>query len=205
MTEPLLSARGISMTFPGVKALDGVDFDVYPGDVHALIGENGAGKSTLVRILAGEIGDYDGEVRVGGEVRRFRGPREAIAAGIAEIPQELQLVSSLSAAENVFLGREPRNSVGLLDHQEMSRRCREELEAIGEGRIPPQRRIERLGSAQQPDEERDYRNRQHGGNKEGSDAIGKPLNGSTAALRDAHHLHNLRQHGLAAHALRADQ
>src|SRR5689334_12744120 len=148
MTEPLLSARGISMTFPGVKALDGVDFDVYPGEVHALIGENGAGKSTLVRILAGEIGDYDGEVRVGGEVRRFRGPREAIAAGIAEIPQELQLVSSLSAAENVFLGREPRNSVGLLDHQEMSRRCREELEAIGEGRIPPQRRIERLESAQ---------------------------------------------------------
>ncbi|HEX4440383.1 MAG TPA: sugar ABC transporter ATP-binding protein, partial [Thermoanaerobaculia bacterium] len=148
MTEPLLSARSISMTFPGVKALDGVDFDVYPGEVHALIGENGAGKSTLVRILAGEIGDYDGEVRVGGEIRRFREPREAIAAGIAEIPQELQLVSSLSAAENVFLGREPLNAVGLLDRQEMSRRCREELEAIGESRIPPQRRIERLEAAQ---------------------------------------------------------
>jgi ABC-type sugar transport system ATPase subunit/ribose/xylose/arabinose/galactoside ABC-type transport system permease subunit len=148
MTEPLLEARSVSMSFPGVKALDGVDFDVYPGEVHALIGENGAGKSTLVRILAGEISDYEGEVRIGGELRRFRGPREAIAAGIAEIPQELQLVSSLSAAENVFLGREPRTPLGLLDRGEMQRRCREELEAVGETRIPPQRRVERLEAAQ---------------------------------------------------------
>src|SRR5262249_62010995 len=77
-----------------------------------------------------------------------RDPREAIAAGIAEIPQELQLVSSLSAAENVFLGREPRTRSGLLDRQAMLKRCREELEAIGETRIPPQRRIERLETAQ---------------------------------------------------------
>jgi ABC-type sugar transport system ATPase subunit/ribose/xylose/arabinose/galactoside ABC-type transport system permease subunit len=148
MTAPLLSARSISMSFPGVRALDSVDFDVYPGEVHALIGENGAGKSTLVRILAGEIADYEGEVAVGGEVRRFRGPREALAAGIAEIPQELQLVSSLSAAENVFLGREPHARFGLLDRAEMLRRCREELEAIGETRIPPQRPVERLEAGQ---------------------------------------------------------
>ena len=145
---PLLSARSISMSFPGVRALDDVDFDVYPGEVHALIGENGAGKSTLVRILAGEIGDYDGEVLVGGERRRFRGPRDAIAAGIAEIPQELQLVSSLSAAENVFLGREPRGALGLIDRKTMLRRCREELEAVGETRVPPRRRIERLEAGQ---------------------------------------------------------
>ncbi|HKD18446.1 MAG TPA: ATP-binding cassette domain-containing protein, partial [Thermoanaerobaculia bacterium] len=89
------------MEFPGVRALDGVDFDVLPGEVHALIGENGAGKSTLVRILAGEIANYGGEVRVGGAPRRFADPREAIAGGIAVIPQELQLVEPLSAAENI--------------------------------------------------------------------------------------------------------
>ncbi len=104
----LVEARGVSMEFPGVRALDGVDFDVKPGEVHALIGENGAGKSTLIKILSGEISGYGGEVRVDGAPRRMESPREAIEAGIAVIPQELQLVSSLSVAENIFLGREPR-------------------------------------------------------------------------------------------------
>ncbi len=101
----LVEARGVSMAFPGVRALDGVDFDVRPGEVHALIGENGAGKSTLIKILSGELGGYGGEVRVDGIARRMESPREAIEAGIAVIPQELQLVSSLSVAENIFLGR----------------------------------------------------------------------------------------------------
>jgi ABC-type sugar transport system ATPase subunit len=67
----LVEARGISMEFPGVRALDGVDFDVRPGEVHALIGENGAGKSTLIRILSGEIAGYGGEVRIDGAARRM--------------------------------------------------------------------------------------------------------------------------------------
>src|SRR6185312_12038726 len=79
MTTPLVEGRGVSMEFPGVRALDGVDFDVLPGEVHALIGENGAGKSTLIRILSGEIAGYDGEVRIDGTPRRMDGPREAIA------------------------------------------------------------------------------------------------------------------------------
>jgi ribose transport system ATP-binding protein len=102
---PLVEARGVTMDFPGVRALDGVDFDVRPGEVHALIGENGAGKSTLIKILSGEIAGYEGEVRIDGARRRLERPREAIEAGIAVIPQELQLVSSLSVAENIFLGR----------------------------------------------------------------------------------------------------
>jgi ribose transport system ATP-binding protein len=115
------------MEFPGVRALDGVDFDVRPGEVHALIGENGAGKSTLIKILSGEITGYGGEVRIDGAPRRMQRPRDAIDAGIAVIPQELQLVSSLSVAENIFLGR-PRS---LLSGAGAS------LERLGETHVAP--------------------------------------------------------------------
>ena len=137
---PLVEARGISMEFPGVRALDGVDFDVFPREVHALIGENGAGKSTLVRILTGEIaaGDYEGEVRLDG----------AIEGGIAVIPQELQLVSTLSAAENIFLGREPLTALGLIDASEQRRRCAAELAAVGQTHVPPSETIEHLEAGQ---------------------------------------------------------
>ena len=146
----LLEARGISMSFPGVRALDGVDFDVVAGEVHALIGENGAGKSTLVHILTGEIAAdaYEGEVRLDGAIRRLATPREAIEGGIAVIPQELQLVSTLSAAENIFLGREPRTPLGLIDVGELHRRCAAELEAVGETRARPAQTIERLEPGQ---------------------------------------------------------
>src|SRR4029434_6099015 len=94
---PLLEARGVSMRFPGVVALDGVDFDVRPGEVHALIGAHGAGKSTLVKVLTGEVAGFEGEVRVDGTPRRFAAPREAIAACIAVTPQALQLASLLTS------------------------------------------------------------------------------------------------------------
>ncbi len=147
---PLLEARGISMAFPGVRALDGVDFDVVAGEVHALIGENGAGKSTLVRILTGEIAAdaYEGEVRLDGAVQRLATPREAIEGGIAAIPQELQLVSTLSAAENIYLGREPRTALGLVDVGQLNRRAAAELEAVGEAHVRPGEKIERLEAGQ---------------------------------------------------------
>jgi ABC-type sugar transport system ATPase subunit/ribose/xylose/arabinose/galactoside ABC-type transport system permease subunit len=146
---PLVEARGVSMEFPGVRALDGVDFDVRPGEVHALIGENGAGKSTLIKILSGEIANYGGQVRVGQQARRFATPREAIEAGIAVIPQEPQLVSTLSAAENIFLGREPRTAIGLVDGRSLERRSREELSALGETHVPTEAIVGRLEAGQQ--------------------------------------------------------
>ncbi len=136
------------MDFPGVRALDAVDFDVRPGEVHALVGENGAGKSTLVRILAGELTGYEGELRLGGETRRLADPREAIAAGIAVIPQELQLVATLDASENIFLGREPRTRWGLLDRRALARQASAELEALGETHVPIGVTLDRLEAGQ---------------------------------------------------------
>ncbi len=144
----MLKARGISMAYPGVVALDGVDFDVRAGEVHALIGENGAGKSTLVRILSGEITDYAGEVSIEGAPGRLATPREAIAAGIAVIPQELQLVGSLTVAENIFLGREPRTPLGLVDGGRLIRDAREELAALGETHVRPEETVDRLEAGQ---------------------------------------------------------
>src|SRR5918997_1023261 len=107
---PLLEMREITKSFPGVRALDGVTFDLRAGELHALVGENGAGKSTLMKVLGGvyPYPQYGGEVLIDGEVRRFASVREAEDAGIAVIYQELSLVKEMSIAENIFLGREPR-------------------------------------------------------------------------------------------------
>ncbi|MFM9059634.1 MAG: sugar ABC transporter ATP-binding protein [Planctomycetaceae bacterium] len=118
---PIVSFRGVGKRFPGVVALDGVSFDLRPGECHAICGENGAGKSTLMKLLAGVIGDHDGEIVVRGSPVRFRSTRDAEAAGIAIIHQELNLVEQLSAAANVFLGRERRTRLGLLDDTAMER------------------------------------------------------------------------------------
>lgn len=106
----LLEMVDITKTFPGVRALDGVTFDLHEGEFHALVGENGAGKSTLMKVLGGvyPFGSYGGEVRLGGEVQRFTSVRDAENAGIAVIYQELSLVKEMTIGENIFLGREPR-------------------------------------------------------------------------------------------------
>src|SRR4029453_11010726 len=98
MTIPAASARGIIKSFGATRALDHVDFDVMPGEIHALVGENGAGKSTLVRVLSGVHRPDRGEVAVDGKVCHFSSPHDAIAAGVATIPQELRLVPALSVA-----------------------------------------------------------------------------------------------------------
>jgi D-xylose transport system ATP-binding protein len=114
---PLLEMRNISKTFPGVRALDGVSFDLHRGEIHALVGENGAGKSTLMKILGGvyPAGTYEGEILVDGQERRFDDVREAEEAGIAVVHQELSLVPEFTIAENIFLGREPR-SFGVIQY-----------------------------------------------------------------------------------------
>ncbi len=133
----LLEARRIGMQFPGVRALDRVDLTLEAGEVHALVGENGAGKSTLVKILGGEISGYEGEIFVDGTARRFASPRDALAAGIAVIPQELQLVTSLTVAENVFLGREPRTPRGFVDRGALRAGTERRLASVGADHVGP--------------------------------------------------------------------
>src|SRR6185295_3784738 len=130
-TEPFLEMREITKSFPGVKALDGVTFDLKQGEVHALVGENGAGKSTLIKILAGVYpnGEYGGEVMLDGSPQRFHSVRDSEAAGIAVIYQELSLVKDLSVAENIFLGREPRR-FGIINWEELYGRAKKLLDNL---------------------------------------------------------------------------
>ena len=123
-TDVLLAARGITKTFPGVRALDDVQITVRRGRLNALLGENGAGKSTMMNILAGVFPPDAGEIFLAGQPVRFANPRAAQQAGISIIFQELNLVPHLSIAENIFLGREPRNAAGLLDYARMHRDTR---------------------------------------------------------------------------------
>ncbi|MDX0520344.1 ATP-binding cassette domain-containing protein [Sinorhizobium medicae] len=104
--RPILAAEAVSKSFGGVAALKDVRFDLRSGEIHALMGENGAGKSTLMKVLSGVYADYEGTVRVDGEIARFSSVRDAEAAGIAIIHQELNLVPELGVADNIFLGRE---------------------------------------------------------------------------------------------------
>lgn len=110
--RPIVEMRGISIEFPGVKALDGVDFRLFPGEVHALMGENGAGKSTLIKALTGVYTIDSGTIVIGGEERSFSGTGDAQAAGISTVYQEVNLAPNLSIGENVMLGHEVR---GLFD------------------------------------------------------------------------------------------
>ncbi|MFI6521762.1 sugar ABC transporter ATP-binding protein [Spirillospora sp. NPDC050679] len=144
----LLRMRGIVKQFPGVRALDGVDLDVRPGEVHCLLGQNGAGKSTLIKVLAGAHRPDEGEITLGGEPFRPAGPTAAMRAGIATIYQELDLVDGLSVTDNIFLGHE-RARFGFTRREEGERRARELLTRLGHGEIPPRREAGRLPAAGQ--------------------------------------------------------
>ena len=130
---PRLEMRHISKSFGGVRALRGVSLTAGAGEVHALCGENGAGKSTLMKILAGAITDYDGEIRLHGNPVRFSGPREAEDAGIRIIYQELNLVPQLTVAGNIFLGREETwgGRFGWLDDRAMEARSAQLFKRLG--------------------------------------------------------------------------
>ncbi|PWJ15816.1 sugar ABC transporter ATP-binding protein [Jannaschia seohaensis] len=113
--KPVLRLEGIVKTFPGVRALDGLSFDVLPGEVHALMGENGAGKSTSMKVLGGIYQPDEGAIIMGDEQVVMNGPLEAKAKGIVFIHQELSLAEELSVAENIYLGELPRKSFGRVD------------------------------------------------------------------------------------------
>jgi ABC-type sugar transport system ATPase subunit len=130
MPDSIISIRGITKTFPGVVALADVSLEIERGELHSICGENGAGKSTLMKILSGVIPDYEGELQVCGHTVSFRGTRDAEAASISIIHQELNLVEELSAAANIFLGRELRTSLGLCDDHRMEHEAGELLRQL---------------------------------------------------------------------------
>jgi ABC-type sugar transport system ATPase subunit len=128
---PRLRMEGIAKHFGGVRALEGVTVESFAGEVHAICGENGAGKSTLMKILAGAITEFDGQILLDGKPVHFEGPRDAEDLGIRIIYQELNLVPELSVAANIFLGRERTNRFGLLDDREMERLAAALFERLG--------------------------------------------------------------------------
>ncbi len=119
MSEIILEARGISKSFPGVKALDGVDLSLREGEVHALVGENGAGKSTLMLTLGGIYQPDEGEILVDGEIVDFESSHDANSKGLSVVFQELSLVPTLSIAENIFANRQPVNSLNIINTKQL--------------------------------------------------------------------------------------
>ena len=128
-SRPVLTMTGISKSFPGVRALHNVDFRLFPGEVHALMGENGAGKSTLIKVLTGVYGIDEGTITLGDEQVAFSGPMQASAAGVSTVYQEVNLCPNLSVAENIFIGREPRR-LGAVRWGEVRRRARQLLSRL---------------------------------------------------------------------------
>ncbi len=126
----LLELSNISKSFASVRVLTGVNFDVRPGEVHALMGENGAGKSTMIKIVAGVLTPSGGEMRVNGEAVQFSSPKDANARGIATVYQEMLLFPDLTVAENIFLGHAPRGSVGHIDWRSMRSKARALLDSL---------------------------------------------------------------------------
>lgn len=126
----ILEMKGISKEFPGVKALNQVDFDLRPGEIHALCGENGAGKSTLMKILAGNYAPTEGEIWIDGKEVRLSSCATAEALGIAIVYQELSLSGTVTVAENIFMGREPVGPFGLVRYKQMNQEAQKYLDMV---------------------------------------------------------------------------
>ncbi|MGJ4931412.1 sugar ABC transporter ATP-binding protein [Bradyrhizobium sp. HKCCYLS2038] len=128
---PLLELQDITKSFGGVTALRGVDFTLRPGEIHGLVGENGAGKSTLMKIIAGVHTGFSGRFLLDGREVHFNSARDARAAGIAMVHQELSVAPDLTVAENVFLGNQPTNALGIVQWRRMAREAAEQLKRLG--------------------------------------------------------------------------
>lgn len=133
MSGSILTVKNVIKRFSGTIALKGVDLELYPNEILALAGENGAGKSTLMKILSGiyPYGDYEGELRMGDALCKFHGPSDSENAGIAMIYQELNLELDLTVAENIMLGRYPRNALGMINWQKTHEEAKKVLDILG--------------------------------------------------------------------------
>ena len=147
--EPLLTMTGITKSFPGVRALDGVDLDVRPAEVHCLLGQNGAGKSTLIKVLSGAHQPDGGRITWRGEQVALRSPSAAMRLGIATIYQELDLVEHMSVAENVCLGHEPTRAGFVVRARHARARAAALLERLGHPEIGARSLVGELSAAQQ--------------------------------------------------------
>ncbi len=148
VSGPVVEMHGISITFPGVKALDNVDFRLFPGEVHTLMGENGAGKSTLIKALTGVYAIDSGTIRVGGVETRLGGTADAQRAGISTVYQEVNLVTNLSIGENVMLGHEVRGVVGV-NWKATHAAAAKALERMGLGHLDTRQPLSTLSIAMQ--------------------------------------------------------
>lgn len=148
MGQTVLEMTGIKKSFAGIYALNGIDFSLELGEVHALLGENGAGKSTLIKVLGGIYQPDCGLIKVNGKEVKIDGVPAARANGIGIIHQEIVLVPYLTVAQNLFLGREIRTRLGTLDEAEMNRRAADMISALGVN-IKAETVVEKLTIAQQ--------------------------------------------------------
>ena len=146
--QPVLELRNIRKTFPGVVALDEVSFNLSRREVHVLLGENGAGKSTLMKILSGAYRKDSGEILIDGRRVEITGTRQAQELGISIIYQEFNLIPHLSAAENIFLGREPTVVPGVLDRKKLFQDAERLIKGLGV-RLDPRTRVSALSVAEQ--------------------------------------------------------
>lgn len=149
MAMYILEARGIVKTFPGVKALDGVDLKIKEGEVHAIVGENGAGKSTLMYTLGGIYRPDKGEIYIDGEKVVLHSPLNATEKGISIVHQELSLIPSLSVAENIFANRQPVNGINLVKKKQLENKTREMLSLFDIDCIDPWTLVKDLSIANQ--------------------------------------------------------
>ena len=148
--ETILTAKGICKQFPGVQALDHVDFDLRSGEVHILVGENGAGKSTLSKCILGVHQPEEGEIQLDGKPVRFSNPKEALDHHIVGVYQELTMVPYLNAAQNIFLNREPRyKGTNIINTKKMRRDAKQYLDMLNCGYIDMTVPVKQLGIAEQ--------------------------------------------------------
>lgn len=146
--DALLSAAGVWKRFGGVAALRGADFSARAGEIVGLLGANGAGKSTLVKIISGALAADAGDLRINGQRARWSSPRDAIAAGVRMLPQEISIFPDLSVTENIFAGRFPRRRLPLIDRRAAERQCRAALDELGLD-VPPGAPMRRLRASEQ--------------------------------------------------------